>query len=120
MQELFLRTLRWFVVVSFVIAGIGFLNYADFHDIIKPVLPGIVCLGAAFVLGTAWKDLRRKILFITIVLVVGLAWCAQYIPDITFVLFGEEMIVNYFVGWEALVIIVGFPSMMVFFHKFAD
>lgn len=120
MQELFLRTLRWLIVVLFTIAGIGCLNLADTQDIIKPVLPGIVCLGAAFVLGTAWKDLRRKILFITIVLVVGLAWVAQYLPDLTFVIFGEPVFVNYFVGWASLTIIVGFPAMMVFFHKFAD
>lgn len=120
MQELFLRTLRWFIVVAFVIAGIGALNLADVSESIKPVLPGIVCLGAAFILGTAWKDLRRKILFITIVLAAALAYAAQYMTVIVYLLTGNEVHMNYFVGWAVLTLVVGFPAMMVIFHKFAD
>ncbi|MGB4106428.1 MAG: hypothetical protein WBK55_01375 [Alphaproteobacteria bacterium] len=120
MQELFLRTLRWFIVVGFVIAGLGALHLADISDSIKPVLPGIVCLGAAFVLGTAWKDLRRKILFITIVLVVALAYAAQYMTIIVYLLTGSEVHMNYFIGWGVLTLVAGFPAMMVIFHKYAD
>jgi hypothetical protein len=84
MQHLFLSALRWYIVVAFVIAGIGTLQLADTSGSIKPVFPGLVCLGAAFVLGTAWKDLRRKIMFITIVLVAALAYAAQYMTSIIF------------------------------------
>ncbi len=120
MQDLFLKTLRWYIVVAFTIAGIGALNYADRADIIKPVLPGIVCLGAAFVLGTAWKELRRKILFITIVFTVALAYFAQYVPDMAYIALGRHMAINYFVGWAGLVFVAGFPVMMVVFDKFSD
>lgn len=120
MQELFLKTLRWYVVVAFVIAGMGSLQFADVTGSVKPVLPGIVCLGAAFVLGTAWKDLRRKMLFITIVFSLALAYAAQYMTIIVYLLTGNEVYMNYFVGWAVLTLVVGFPVMMVIFHKFAD
>ncbi len=120
MQELFLKTLRWYIVVAFVVAGMGALQFADTSGSIKPVLPGIVCLGAAFVLGTAWKELRRKILFLTIVLSMALAYVAQYMTPIIYLLTGNEVYMNYFLGWAVLTLLVGFPAMMVIFHKYAD
>lgn len=120
MQDLFLRALRWYIVTAFVIAGLGTLHLADTVDSIKPVFPGLVCLGAAFVLGTAWKDLRRKVLFITIILVVALAYTAQFVPDIIYVLTNTKMHVNYFVGWAGLTLVVGFPAMMYVFYKYGD
>lgn len=120
MQHLFLSAVRWYIVVAFVIAGVGTLQLADTSGSIKPVFPGLVCLGAAFVLGTAWKDLRRKILFITIVLVVALAYAAQFMTSIIFILTGTEMYLNYFFGWAVLTLIVGFPAMMLIFYKYGD
>ncbi|MBP7721526.1 MAG: hypothetical protein KA155_03225 [Alphaproteobacteria bacterium] len=120
MQHLFLSALRWYIVVAFVIAGIGTLQLADTSGSIKPVFPGLVCLGAAFVLGTAWKDLRRKIMFITIVLVAVLAYAAQYMSSIIFVLTGTAVELNYFFGWALLTLAVGFPVMMLVFRKYGD
>lgn len=120
MQELFLKTVRWLIVVLFIIAGIGALNLADQSNSIKPVLPGLLCLGMAFVLGTAWKDLRRKILFITLALTVMLGFAAKSFESILYVLTGDVYIVNFFVGWAALCTVIGFPLMMLIFHKFSD
>ena len=96
------------------------LQLADTSGSIKPVFPGLVCLGGAFVLGTAWKDLRRKIMFITIVLVAALAFAAQYMSSIIFVLTGTAMELNYFFGWALLTLAVGFPVMMLVFRKYGD
>lgn len=120
MQHLFLSALRWYIVVAFVIAGIGTLQLADTSGSIKPVFPGLVCLGFAFILGTAWKDLRRKILFITIVFVVALAYVAQYMTSIIFILTGTAMELNYFFGWALLTLVAGFPVMMLVFRKYGD
>jgi hypothetical protein len=123
MQELFLKTLRWYLVVMFAIGGIAALHIADVTDTIKPVLPGIVCLGASFIFATAWKEIRRKILFWTLVVSVGLAWATQYLPDVLFVLIGTPVILddfNYCVYWGGLVTVIGFPLMMYIFHRHGD
>jgi hypothetical protein len=121
MQELFLKTLRWYIVVMFGIGGIAALHVADVTDTIKPVLPGILCLGASFVFATAWKEIRRKILFWTIVVAVALAWAAQYAPDIVYVLSGSVVgNLNYFFAWGAMVTLIGFPLMMYIFHRHGD
>ncbi len=120
MQDLLLKCVRWYFVIAFVIAGIGLLNLADRHDSIKPVLPGLICLGTAFISGTAWKDLRRRVLFITIVMVTGFAWSAQFIPEALYVVLGRPVAINYFVGWSALTFFAGFPAMMYVYHKYGD
>jgi hypothetical protein len=120
MQELFLKALRWYIIVVFSIGGLAALHIADVQDSIKPVMPAIFCLGLAFVLSMAWKEIRRKVLFFTLVLCVALAYIAQFLPDIIYVLSGREMIMNYFVAWVALVTIVGFPVIMYVYHRFGD
>src|SRR5688572_8461034 len=120
MQELFLKTIRWYIVVMFAIGGIAALHIADITDTIKPVLPGILCLGASFIFATVWKEIRRKILFWTLVVSVALAFGATYLPDVIFVATGKIMIMNYFVAWGTLVSVIGFPIMMFVFHRHGD
>lgn len=120
MQDLFLKSVRWLIVVLFVIGGIGLLHFGDQLDSIKPVLPGLVSLGIAYILGTAWKDLRRKLLFITLVLVVGLAYSAQFVDTGIYILTGKLYDINYFVAWAGLCLIPGFPVMMFMFYKYGD
>lgn len=120
MQDLFLKTLRWYLVVSFTMAGIATLYYADSVDSIKPVLPAILCLGAAFVMGVAWKEIRRKILFATLVIIVGMAYVAQFTTQIIYILTGEAIFIQYFYAWFGLVFFIGFPAMMIVFAKVRD
>ncbi len=120
MQDLFLKTLRWYLVIVFAMGGITALYYADAIDSIKPVLPAILCLGAAFVLGVAWKEIRRKILFATIIVVVGLAYAAQFSTQVIYILTGETIFMNYFYAWFGMVLVIGFPAMMIVFAKVRD
>lgn len=118
MQGLFLKAFRWYVVVVFAISGLCLLNLADVYNSIKPVLPAIVCLGMAFIFMVAWKEIQRKVLFYTLVLCAGLAYAAQYVPDILFVFTGIDT--TYYLSWVALVTVPGIPVMMYVFHRHGD
>ncbi len=120
MRASFVKALKWFLVVVLVIAGIGLLHTADQAKSMKLILPAILCLGAAFVAGTMWKDLRKRILFISIVLVLGLAYAAQYFDTLVYIALAKDIETNYFMAWSALVFAAGVPFMTAAFYKYGD
>lgn len=120
MRDAFIRALKWFGVVIFLIGGIGLLHWGDSADSIRPILPAILCLGMAYILGTAFKDLRRRVLLISMIFVTAMAFASQYVDTVVYVVTGTQMYVNFFYGWTALTFVAGVPFMTYVFYKYGD
>lgn len=118
MRENFLQSMRWFMILILVICGMACVFYSDKYDSVKPIFPAIIALGLAFVLSAMWKDLRNKVLFMSMILTAGLAWCAQFVSPFIYVAFNRIVDINYFVGWAGLSFFIGVPVMMYVFYKY--
>lgn len=120
MLDGFLKALKWFVIVVFIICGLAAFTIADAHESIRPVLPGILCFGVAFIMSFKWRDMPGKIIIISVVSVLAVGLATPYAPMLFYLLTGIDIFLNFFVLWVALVFLICVPLMTVVFIKFDD
>ncbi len=57
MNEAFLKAVRWYFIVFFVIVGASAFIIADTSHSIKPIIIGIFAFGVVYVSSVFWQDL---------------------------------------------------------------
>lgn len=120
MKTAILKALRWYIVVCCLIAGFYFIFMAQQYDIIKPVMPAVLCFGFAYIVAFSWRELREKILFNSIVCVILSALAARYGWPYLYVLSGFRDIItmNGFLLWAILCLVFCVPYMSFVFYKY--
>lgn len=121
MRDAFFKSLKWYSIVLFLMVGMAALYYADRHDDIRPVFPAILCFGMSSVLTTVWK-LSGKLVFLSLGLVIGLAYLAQtqYLPGWIYAYTGYALRWHFLSLWLALTTAIGIPVMTYVYDRYGD
>lgn len=118
MSEAFLKSLKWYVMVFIVLIGITCFTIAETYDTVKPVMPGMLCFGAVYVMSSFWTEFRGKVLLFSVITFIGLAFASRYVPDLGFILLGWDQ--DWFTPFwtRAGTVAAGIPVMTFIFHKY--
>lgn len=125
MSEAFLKALKWYILVLFAIIGTSAFIIMDESGSIRPLMVGILSYGIVYIMSYFWKEFRRKLLFLSIMVFLGLTGVAAYMPDILYVLFGVDPLTYNLQGdsydvyylWAGT-LIIGILPMTFIFHKY--
>lgn len=120
MSENLLRAFKWYVLALFVVVGTSAFLIAEEKDTVKPMLIGVLGLGAAYIMSAFWKDFRDKVLLASIVVFFGVAIINPYVLDIIYVLTGRVLEIDKYVLWALMNGIIGIPVMFFVFRRWGD
>lgn len=115
----FLKSLKWFFFVCFIIGGIAAFIATEGGNI-KPLILAVFSLGAAYLMSASWRELPRFAMALSILLVGTLAVAAKFLPGLAYELAGVRITYDYFVIWAGLVFFPGIPAMMFIFSKYGE
>jgi len=118
MSENFLQAMKWYVLVFFTIVGTSAFIISDKTGSMHPVSIGIFAFGVVYIMSYFWKEFRRKVLMLSIIIFLGLTLASPYTPTVGFILFGMDP--NWFdvyYTWAGTMLF-GIPMMMWVFHKY--
>ena len=111
MNEDFQFSLKWFVAMSFMLAGIFLLMIGRGMEGVPPMLYiAVMCFGVCFWMTNTWLDVRQRIAVIGLGVFVAIGALAY----VTFIDF------YYFLVYELWLLVLGVPAMAFVFHKYAD
>ncbi len=117
MSEAFLKSLRWYILVLFVIVGTAALIIADERDTVRPVIIAVFAYGIVYVMSVFWKEFRGKLLFYSVAVFLVFTILSKFTPMALYILFGYDMAsIDPYYAWAGTVAF-GIPDMMVVFHR---
>lgn len=124
MSEAFLKALKWYILVLFAVIGTSAFMIMDKSGSIRPLMVGILSYGVVYIMSYFWKEFRRKLLFMSIMVFLGLTGVAAYMPDILYIFFGVDPLsfdmedsYDIYYLWAGTMMIGIFPMMFIF-HKY--
>ncbi|MCB1782750.1 MAG: hypothetical protein KDI13_02030 [Alphaproteobacteria bacterium] len=120
MSELFLKSLKWYVLALCVVIGTSAFSIADEMKSIKPVIIGIFSYGLAYILSAFWKDFKNRLLLAAIVVFFGIAIITPYLKVIIYILTGWTWDINPYALWAVATGVIGVPVMMFVCRRFDD
>lgn len=119
MGDSFLKALRWFLFVVFVIGGIAAIVAVEKHGV-QPLMLAVFSFGGAYLMSGPWRELPREAMIASILAVAGLAWLADQLPEILYVYQGILLDMNFYFIWIGLVFGIGVPLMTFMFYKYGE
>ena len=119
MNEAFMKALKWYFLVFFIVIGASAFIIADTSNSYKPVMVGILAFGVVYVLSTFWQDTDSKVFIISAVLFMVVAQLYAYVPPYLYMFTGVDIRgFNPYVIWAAMEGIVGIPVMTFVFKVY--
>lgn len=117
MAEHFIKALKWYFLCLTLIGGTTCMMISQETGSIRTVFPGVVLYGVAYVMAAFWKDFRGRLLFASLSVFLLIAFGAQFIPMILFILFGITDEFNPYIIWAIATGLFGVPMMTLVFRK---
>jgi len=117
MYAAFLKSLRWYIMVVFVIIGTAALIIADERDTVRPVIIAVFSYGVVYIMSVFWKEFRDKILFYSAAVFLALTFLSKFTPIALYILFGyAPETINQYYAWAGTVAL-GMPMMTIVFYR---
>lgn len=114
--DLFLKSLRWSIFITFIIGGIGFFIAVQ-EGTIKPLMLSLLSFGVAYWMSDSWRGLAAKAMILSILWVMFSALLADRLPNLARNLAGVDIYLNFYIRWIGLSFFPGIPVMMYIFKK---
>lgn len=119
MSEAFLKALKWFVLVGFVIAGTAAFQISGETGSNKPIILGVLSYGVVYIMSYFWNEFRGKTLLWSMIIFFVLTFASSYTPDAMFVLFDlDQGYFEKYYTWVGTVGVLGVPAMALVFYKY--
>ena len=117
MGEVFFKSLKWFLFVTFFIGGVASIRMIEVLGFETAIL-AVFSFGAAYLMSGPWRSLPKFPMALSIILIAAGAYAAQYILHYIYIYFGIRLNFNYYTTWIGLMFFVGTPVMMFVFAKY--
>ncbi|PCI57038.1 MAG: hypothetical protein COB36_01860 [Alphaproteobacteria bacterium] len=119
MSEAFLKALKWYILVGCAIIGTSAFIISENSGSVRPILIGVLSYGVVYIMSFFWKEFRRKLLLLSIIVFLVLSFLSPKIPIWAYILFNyNPAAFDPYVTWAATVGILGIPIMMFIFKKY--
>lgn len=119
MSEAFLKAIKWYIMMGFIMMGTTAFILADERGSVKPVMIGIMGYGAVYIMSIFWKEFRGKLLFSSLFVFLLLSFVAPFVPDAMYILFAyPQHIFDPYWTWAATVGALGIPVMILVFYRY--
>ena len=119
MSEIFLKALKWYILVGCAIIGTSAFIISDNSGSVKPMFIGVLSYGVVYIMSFFWKEFRRKLLLLSIIVFLALSFLSPKVPILMYILFNyNPASFDPYYTWAATVGVFGIPIMMYIFKKY--
>lgn len=119
-REDWVKSFRWFLTSMIIVLGSFCLFTSSEASDVKPTWIGVMSFGVVFVILSVWRSIRGKILLTSLILVVGNAFVAKYMPFYLFIYTDYFLDINFYILWAGLILVIGVPVISIAFNKFDE
>lgn len=119
MSDSFLKALKWFLFIVFIIGGIAAVSAVEKYGV-QPLMLAVFSFGGAYLMSNSWRKLPARAMVISTILVAVLGFVADYVPEFAAVFLNQFVDMNFYLIWICLTLVVGVPFMMFIFYKYDE
>ncbi len=118
MLEGLVKAIKWYIMALAAVIGTSAFIISNNTGSVNPVIIGVFGYGVVYVMSLFWRELRGKILLISMIVFLGITFASPSVPFLIYILFGSDPYsFNPYYTWGWSMGLFGIPIMTVIFSK---